>query len=174
MRLVRRLVSVAAVGAALALTFAVPSYAGTTHIAAAVQTTSITIEAAPLLSAGCPAGKVCIYADANFVGGPGVFSGTNSDWGADFGSSDGACVAGSTAAGDNKGGWNDCASSIINNTGVTFWFYINADCSPIGSAFPLPSGYQVANLNTAFDDEPTGFYNDAITSDSASRDPISC
>lgn len=160
MRLVRRFLSVAAVGAALAVAFAVPSYAATTPTAAPVQAASIMVQAVPLVPGSCPSGKVCIYASANFSLGPGLFSGSNADWGSAFGSSGGKCVAGSTAASDNKGGWNDCVSSLANNVaGATFTFYINDNCS--GSNFSLAPGTQNSNLGG-------GIFNDALSSDKRS------
>ena len=79
MRLTRRFLGAAAVGAALAVAFAVPGYAATTHTAAPVQTASIIVQAMPA-SADCPSLKVCIYANKNFNGGSGTFSGSNADW----------------------------------------------------------------------------------------------
>lgn len=77
MRLLRRFLSAAAVGAALVLAFAVPSYAATTHTAAPVQAASIMVQAVPLAApAGCPSGVVCIYPNAADQGHQGTFSGS--------------------------------------------------------------------------------------------------
>src|ERR1700761_3312213 len=132
MRSVRRLLGAAAVGVALVMALAAPSYAATTHTAAPVHEAQIMAQVVPLAPSNCPAGDVCIYANANFAGNVGEFAGTNNDWGGDFKVPPArTCVAGSTAGADNKGGWNDCVSSVFNNTGSTFWFYTNDNCMGI-------------------------------------------
>lgn len=183
MRFIGQLTSTAAIGAVLAVAFAAPSSASsardvssstqlvsssaTAHSVAIAKPASASAAAIPAAAPeGCPSGKVCIYADAFYTGKPGEFEETNANWGSDLGTSDGACVAGSTAASDNHGGWNDCVSSIYNNTSSNFYFYINAGCSYGG-------GYQLevaadsgrANLNTDIGNHGTGYFNDSLSSD---------
>lgn len=171
MRLVGRFASTAVVGAALALAFAVPSNAATTHTAAPVKTASIMAVPAALTPppASCPRGDVCIFPNEQYAGGIGTFTGTNSNWGLDFGSSHGKCNP-MTAAADNQGGWNDCVTSLANNTTDTFWFYIDAGCSPTDTAFNLVAGDGFDSLKKtdggAIHGHPAGFYNDKLTSDS--------
>jgi hypothetical protein len=105
---------------------------------------------------------VCIYANSGFSGGPGIFSGTNYSWGAEFGSSNGACVAGVSAASDNRGGWNDCVSSIVNNTGDTFYFYLDNNCTSAIVWGMLPHT-SISNLNA---NSNTAVFNDSLSSDS--------
>lgn len=120
--------------------------------------------------AGCPSGDVCIYSDANYGNGgpgipPGLFKETNENWGPEFGSSHGACTV-KTAAPDNEGGWNDCVSSIYNNTSANFYFYVNTDCSS-GGGFQLEvaAGSGRSDLNTDIGSHGTGYFNDSLTSD---------
>jgi peptidase inhibitor family I36 len=165
MRLVGRFLSAVAVGAALAVTFAVPSYAATIHTAAPAQAASIMVQGVPLAApANCPSGFVCIYPDLDFTGHVGTFSGSNASWGADFAAPPtGTCVAGVTAAPDNKGGWNDCVSSLYNHTGVTFTFYVDNNCS--GASFSLAPNTGRSNLGGTQ-------FNDALSSDR--RDSLAC
>jgi len=171
MKLTKIIAQVAILGSTLAFFATAPAYAATARPAAA-KAPAATATAALPSSCTSHGAVVCIYANANYTGGPGIFSGTNADWGADFGSSDGACVAGSTAAPGNEGGWNDCVSSIVNNTSVAFIFYVNDNCltdAPGGGAIEVRAHTDVADLSTF----AIGF-NDALSSDSRGATPVDC
>jgi len=159
---------VAILGSALLLLVAAPVGAATTHPAAHAK-------AAITLPNSCTriGTVVCIYASSGFSGGPGHFTGTNADFGADFGSSNGACVAGSTAASDNKGGWNDCVSSIVNNTKNQFFFFVDTHC---GTTTSLDVGAEsdISNLGANLQGQGTGHYNDSISSDQAGTSDPGC
>jgi hypothetical protein len=168
MRLVSRFLGAAAVAAALALSFAVPGYAAPAHAAAPVHAASIKVQGVLVVPASCPAGSACIYANAGFSGGPGRFSGTNPNWGADFTAPPAnTCVPGSSAAADNHGGWNDCASSVADNTASAFVFYTNNNCT--GAHFELPAGMQNTNIG-----QISAGFNDSLSSDSKGSAAVSC
>ena len=146
-------------GIVFVLVAAAPAHAVTAR-PAPVKATMVISDALPS-SCTSHGAVVCIYANSGFSGGPGIFSGTNYSWGAEFGSSNGACVAGVSAASDNRGGWNDCVSSIANNTGDTFWFYTDNNCSS-ANIYGLPPHTSVSNLGG-----PIGnIFNDSLSSDS--------
>lgn len=165
-----KIARVAILGSALALFAAAPGYATAAHPAHMKATAAARI-AIPTscLNEGA---VVCIYANNNFSLGPGTFKETNSNWGADLGSSDGACVAGETAASDNGGGWNDCVSSIANNTTATFWFYPDDNCdTTLDQSFGLTAGTEASSMPETTDGID---FNDAISSDSRSASAVDC
>jgi hypothetical protein len=158
----------------MVLSAGAPAYASVRSAAPAKATTAMTAAGVTTaLPKSCTedGAVVCIYADDGFSFGPGIFQHTNANWGTDLGSSSGACRAGSTAASDNEGGWNDCATSIANNTSSDFTFYVNDNCANGGGpTLTLVNKTAISNLNTS---EFAGF-NDALSSDSVSSSPVGC
>lgn len=181
MKFLGRISRAAVLGAALALAFATQSFAASSHPTSDARSASTSVithavkdtkfasasvaEIPAAAPSGCLSGWVCIYASAFYSHGPGLLQQTNENWGLDLGSSNSACNPG-TAAPDNQGGWNDCVSSIYNNTSSNFFFYTNTDCSS-GGGFQLEvdahSGRN--NLNTDIGSHGTGYFNDSLTSD---------
>ena len=109
-------------------------------------------------------GWTCVWANANYgspsgSGGAGNFSNSTWFWGA-YGSS-GACIPGQTAAPDNQGGWNDCASSAKNEESSGMGLYINWYCG--GAEWTLGGGSSVANFHNIVVNGVN--FNDAISSD---------
>jgi hypothetical protein len=150
-----RLTGVAgALGLAAALGLAI-----TTGVPVATAATAAPARpAAPAVTHACTSGWVCVYADANYFDGPALFRTSNSYWGV-F-SSHGACVAGSTAAKDDtNGSWNDCMSSVHNESSVTMLFMSNAGCQ--GFSWPLSPGQSLASVS----DLNGHNFNDSISSD---------
>lgn len=177
MRILRMIPLAVAAGTAAAMLIADPSMAAISHSAAAGQHSRLraaaskaAVDAAPNSCSSLSGGPwVCIYADAGYDLGPGKFNGTNSQWGTDFGSSgNNVCVAGKTAASDNRGGWNDCVSSIYNNThSTTFAMYVNPGCANGGGdKLLLAAGSGVSDLNNhAAPNGDSSYWNDSLTSD---------
>jgi hypothetical protein len=172
---VLRAIPVAVVGAAASLLLAAPSLAATSHTAPAGQHSRLAAASKPGNAIAEPSScqqaqlngpRACIYATNGYVNGPGVFRQTNPDWGADLGSSDGACNA-QTAAPDNHGGWNDCVTSLWNDLSSSVTFYIDDHCST-GLGFPLTigPGFGLSNLNNF--QAPNGnqsYWNNDLSSD---------
>ncbi len=172
---VLRAIPVAVVGAAVSLLLAAPSLAATSHTAPAGQHSRLAAASKPRNAIAEPESclqqqlngpAACIYATNGYVNGPGVFRQTNPDWGADLGSSDGACNA-QTAAPDNHGGWNDCVTSIWNDLSSSVTFYINNHCQTGGGdKLTIVSNSGVSNLNN--DPAPgqgNSYWNDSLSSD---------
>jgi len=171
MNLAGKTARVVILGSGLAFFAAAPAYAATARPVVPAKASAVTRETRALPGSCTSNGAVvCIYANINYSGGFGTFSGTNANWGTDFGSSHGACVADSTAASDNKGGWNDCASSIVNNTSSTFIVYINNNCLAGG-----PTALEVSEQSDlTFQNTGLSEFNDSLSSDNRGSTPVDC
>ena len=175
MRIIRMVPLAVATGAAAAMLVAAPSMAAISHSAPAGHHSRLKAAGKPALlaephscsnKAGGP--WMCIYADASYDLGPGVFKQTNSNWGADLGSSDGVCVAGKTAAPGNGGGWNDCASSVWNGLNTnTITMYINNGCANGGGdKLTVAAGTGISDLgNKMAPGQNSSYWNDSLSSD---------
>jgi hypothetical protein len=175
MRIIRMIPLAAAAGAAVVMLISGSSMAAISHSPPAGHHSRLKPVSKPALDSepGSCSGEsggpwVCIYADASYDLGPGIFKQTNSDWGSDLGSSKGVCVAGKTAASDNRGGWNDCVSSIWNGASTnTYTMYINNGCANGGGdKLTIAAGTGVSDLNN--DTAPNGdssYWNDSLSSD---------
>src|SRR6266851_4311218 len=119
--------------------------------AAAVMTAAASLTGAGLaMSAGtasavsCTSGWNCTWANASYTGGPAKWSDNTYDY--PSWASNGACVAGrSAASGDTNGSWNDCISSLFSNESTYLFYWQNINCG--GSwYFTEPDGYAFPNL----------------------------
>jgi hypothetical protein len=144
--------------------------------AAAILTAALSLVGMSLLPTGpanavpsCASGWNCVYANANYGDGPGMFQGTTHSWTGL--SSGGACVAGSTAnSDDTNGSWNDCASSIVSNESTHEFFWQNAGCT--GWSIGTSAGTQIPNLAKVMMNG--GNANDAISANSQSNVTGNC
>ena len=122
--------------------------------AAAPQTAHRTAAGAisPQAIGDCPSTYFCFWVDAGYSGGPGKFSGNNTNWGA---------YSHSTC---NNGTWADCASSGYNHgtsgLGVEVW----SGTGYTGLSACLPRGWSNDNFaNLVWPGTSTSF-NDSISS----------
>ncbi len=138
---------------------------------AAILTAALTLTGMSLLPVGaavavpsCKSGWNCVYANANYSDGPGMFQGTTHSWTSQ--SSGGACVPGVTANSDDTNeSWNDCASSIVSNESTHEYFWENAGCA--GWFLATSAGTDIPNLAKV--SENPGNANDAISANDQSN-----
>lgn len=119
-------------------------------------------ENAPSRVTSCQSGFACSWASAQFQFGPGLSQDPNPDF-HDFGSN-GACNS-MTSGQFSNGTWNDCISSLKNNSGNTFFWFASDHC-PGGAAGALTetNGEQFTDL-VGQHQENGNTWNDVISSD---------
>lgn len=134
-------------------------------LAAALAMPMLSMVPANANSYSCSSGWNCVWANANFVGGPGHFGGTTHSWTTQPSgtpSTGYVCVPGISAASDDTNdSWNDCVTSMSSNETATMYYYENAGCKSGGGWYAtLADGYHSANVGSTI--------NDAISSNDAS------
>lgn len=123
-------------------------FAGVMAAGAIMASSIFTSTPAQAAIGDCPSSYMCAWANINYTSARLQIQGSNSNWGV-WGQS--ACSKYLT--------WNDCASSLYNNTtNKCFRFY--AEANYLGGYHTLKHGDTIANLGT-------WNYNDTISSDQA-------